>query len=506
MANEFDNYSADILDFEADEFEGNYAEFIRKVKSCNKGVLRKQRGCRTSTPKQSAPNKDLKGTKSSCSLKVAGEPLTPKENVAYPELHKLIFDADYETIKRGFDEGAYNSKLFAKLNGNSPLFTAVMVCIPNETNVRRYKIIDLLFKMGGDPLEKNDEGWSLLEVAASIKNTYIVNMVYKHTRAAKLRLWREKQEVVVEHLAYLPDFYLEIKWDFRSSLIPFLSHFTPSDTFKIWKMGSSIRLDFSFLGYNEGAAIVSDTTLLMREKFLIRDQYHKVELAVLDKKNRALVNPLDSPDDDEIKESVKEIISNRVVQGDIKIGEVGWKSSKTILGNNKVKKIYGRLAQKYKVNFDMEVNTKVLDNCLIEESYEEYIKKITKSKESITTQKVNCGLWISEDFPLKLSQLRVIVKTLAKHNNSFKKLEEYLGNDTIQSILVTYGFPVRIQIPMGHFIYAVVTFTEFKFLEPDFDTYTKTFSIPEGYKLLKRKEMFCNEANNKNKILSNLNI
>ena len=49
-----------------------------------------------------------------------------------------------------------------------------------------------------------------------------------------------------------------MKWEFKSSLIPFLSKFTPIDTFKIYKrgmfydskksLGTSLRLDSTFAG------------------------------------------------------------------------------------------------------------------------------------------------------------------------------------------------------------------------------------------------------------------
>jgi hypothetical protein len=46
----------------------------------------------------------------------------------------------------------------------------------------------------------------------------------------------------------MPDFYLEIKWDFESSIIPLVSKIAPSDTFKIYKKNKSIRLDTSIVG------------------------------------------------------------------------------------------------------------------------------------------------------------------------------------------------------------------------------------------------------------------
>lgn len=49
----------------------------------------------------------------------------------------------------------------------------------------------------------------------------------------------------------LPDFKIEMSFECESSIIPFLKSFTPHDNFKIYKQGSSIRLDFSLKSFGD---------------------------------------------------------------------------------------------------------------------------------------------------------------------------------------------------------------------------------------------------------------
>jgi len=432
-----------------------------------------------------------------------------------PKLHELVFKAEYKLMKKLFKESKYGEKeLLEELNGNPPIFLAVMLCPPEEEDSRRYKIIDLLLKFGSDPLHKNSDGWSLLEVAASIKNLYIIRKVYAYVRNWRLKIWRQKRETLYEHLAAIPDFYLEIKWDFRSCIIPFISFFTPSDTYKIWKMGSSVRLDFSFLGFNNNSSVISDTTILMREGYLVKDQFKKLDFTILDHKNKQLVNPLQTPESEELDELAKEISESPPVQGDLTISDVKWEQSKTFFGNMKIRKIHYRLAQKYKLQFDTIINTKSLKNSALNKTYEEYLecnshssngKNLANDPEPIK-KKVNCGMWTTKDFPLDLPQVMTVIKTLAKHNGNFKKLKEYLSNESIKDIIANNGFPVRIQIPMGCTVYAVVTFTAFKKLSPEMDDYPSIFSVPEGYNLVSRKNAFSCLGRNKETIIANLNI
>lgn len=113
----------------------------------------------------------------------------------------------------------------------------------------------------------------------------------------------------------LPDFYLEMKWDFESSIIPLISHIAPSglfftkflifihsiDTFKIWKYKNSIRVDYNLVGMKNlktkrrDMSIIFNPTNNVLEREDVKE-FHTDELAnvmwLVNKSHNTFTNPL----------------------------------------------------------------------------------------------------------------------------------------------------------------------------------------------------------------------
>ena len=80
--------------------------------------------------------------------------------------------------------------------------------------------------------------------------------------ALKRKKFNEEKLRVDTMLMKMKDFYVELKWDFQSGLIPFIKKLAPSDTFKIWKIGKSLRLDYQVVGFKKLRKKLRDMSLI----------------------------------------------------------------------------------------------------------------------------------------------------------------------------------------------------------------------------------------------------
>ena len=104
---------------------------------------------------------------------------------------------------------------------------------------------------------------------------------------------------------------------------------------------------------------------------------------------------------------------------------------------------------------------------------------------------VESQLWLSQDYPLQFGQFMEVLDTLAISGQaSMQKIHEFLQNDCLQDVVNQNGFPVKIQVPIGVIVKAMVTFGNFEFLTPpNKEEFVKeTFQVPDYCKLVSRKE------------------
>jgi ankyrin repeat domain-containing protein 13 len=151
----------------------------------------------------------------------------------------------------------------------------MLTCKLSHTNLDYIDIVKLFLNAGADPLIKNEDGWSCLDEAVSqvikfyLDNTkgdvMLITVLMDGLIEKKNKLIKEQREQLAKILNKTPDFYMEMKWDFDSPIIPLLSKLAPSDTFKIWKFKNYLRLDNSLVSFKKLKAKKRNMSLIYNE-------------------------------------------------------------------------------------------------------------------------------------------------------------------------------------------------------------------------------------------------
>ena len=70
--------------------------------------------------------------------------------------------------------------------------------------------------------------------------------------------------------------------------------------------------------------------------------------------------------------------------------------------------------------------------------------KVTKIAKDVK-KTVESSLWLSNDFPLKISNFLTVLKTLSLGGNaSMNKMKDFLKNPSLKEVITNNGFPVKI--------------------------------------------------------------
>jgi hypothetical protein len=121
----------------------------------------------------------------------------------------------------------------------------------------RTACVAALLGAGADPQVKTTAKWSPLAEAVSAGQKDAVTSVAAAMHALGQHAALDKAAALLESLAALPDFYLEIGWDVHT-WVPLVSRALPRDVLRIWKQGRGLRVDSSLLDLTEQTIHLGD--------------------------------------------------------------------------------------------------------------------------------------------------------------------------------------------------------------------------------------------------------
>ncbi|XP_021540777.1 ankyrin repeat domain-containing protein 13D isoform X1 [Neomonachus schauinslandi] len=307
-----------------------------------------------------------------------------------------------------------------------------------------------------------------------------------------------------------PDFYVEMKWEF-TSWVPLVSKMCPSDVYRVWKRGESLRVDTSLLGFEhmtwqrgrrsfifkgqEAGALVMevdhDRQVVHTETLGLALQEPEVLLAAMRPSEEHVASRLTSP-----------IVSTHLDTRNVafernKCGIWGWRSEKMETVSGYEAKVYSAtnvelvtrtrtehlsdqdksrskggktpfqsflgMAQQHSSHSGAPVQqaasptnpTAISPSEYFDPNFSLESRNIGRPIEmSSKVQRFKATLWLSEEHPLSLGdQVTPIIDLMAISNAHFAKLRDFI------TLRLPPGFPVKIEIPLFHVLNARITFS-----------------------------------------------
>lgn len=359
-------------------------------------------------------------------------------------------------------------------------------------------------------MAENKGYWSVLHEAVCTGDPELVQLVLENRDYQRYSKRTVGVPDLLKRLKESPDFYVEMKWEF-TSWVPLVSRMCPSDTYRVWKSGSNVRIDTTLLGFDNmnwerGSRSyifkgLADRAVAMEVDHDRREVFSETMQILPANFDMSLMKPSD--------DAIAARLTNPVVTTYVdtekisfernKSGIWGWRSDRAEVVNGYEAKVFSAS--------NVELITKTRTEHLSEadkqkskgkssktplESFlgvaEEHNKKqgatngdvssliynpssITKEEyfnrhvelgdrdigrpieQSKKTQKFKATLWLCENYPLSLQEQVVpIIDLMAASNAHFQKLRDFI---TLQ---LPAGFPVKIEIPLFHVLNARITF------------------------------------------------
>uniref|UniRef100_A0A182WE89 Ankyrin repeat domain-containing protein n=1 Tax=Anopheles minimus TaxID=112268 RepID=A0A182WE89_9DIPT len=159
-----------------------------------------------------------------------------KEN--FP-IHWHVWNNDYQELQQAISEKTHDLESLDP-RGRTPLMLAVKLC--------HLECVKALLSAKCNANVECD-GWSVVQEAVCSGDANILTAILE-VRDLQRHIKRVSHvPQLLQHLQDTPDFYIEMKWEF-TSWVPLMSRVCPSDTYKVYKRGSNVRIDTTLLGFD----------------------------------------------------------------------------------------------------------------------------------------------------------------------------------------------------------------------------------------------------------------
>ncbi|KAL0742706.1 hypothetical protein Bca4012_084219 [Brassica carinata] len=168
---------------------------------------------------------------------------------------------------------------------DTPLHLAVKLCDAAAA--------EMLMVAGADWTLQNEDGWNALQEAVCSRQESIAMIIVRHYQPLAWAKWCRRLPRLVATMRKMKDFYLEMSFHFESSVVPFVSKVAPSDTYKVWKVGSNLRADMTMAGFDGFKIQRSDQSILFLGDGSEDGKVPRGSLYMVNHKDKEVMNALD---------------------------------------------------------------------------------------------------------------------------------------------------------------------------------------------------------------------
>ena len=392
------------------------------------------------------------------------------ENGADDALHRAVWKNDLMLVMWLLTQKRYRDSINVRdKRGNPPLHIAA--------HFANKRMVKALLDHGAIPTAKNAGGWTSFQEAVATGSFHTSVDLYIATQHRIASEFRIRSLRMAASLSTIGDFYMELKWSFQS-WIPLVSRFCPNDTYKVWKRGSSIRVDSTLIGFDNMTWHRGNVTFL----FTGGESDTPGELLILNHDKKTLFAMKDSLKlhPRTVEKDVRMVMRSPLLKTRVDSKRIAFKPRLTWFGYEKEEAVGGWSAKVFdaesivvrtRARSDEEAGKKKLrQNKIFHEekylAYEEYFDAKADPLEGMVWFSENVEdkvrefrgtVWLSRDFPMNISDLLPIVEMLAPSGQHFKKLKDFLHLQMPDA-----GFPVKIDVPLFPTVTATASFDVFE--------------------------------------------
>ncbi|XP_057173418.1 ankyrin repeat domain-containing protein 13D isoform X3 [Ursus arctos] len=422
-------------------------------------------------------------------------------------LHRLVWANRHRELEAALHSRQHDIEQ-EDPRGRTPLELAVS--LGNLESVR------VLLRHNANVGKESCQGWAVLQEAVSTGDPEMVQLVlqYRDYQRATQRLAGIPELLnklrQVQQGTEAPDFYVEMKWEF-TSWVPLVSKMCPSDVYRVWKRGESLRVDTSLLGFEHMTWQRGRRSFIFRGQeagALVMEVDHDRQVVHTETLGLALLEPeallaAMRPSEEHVASRLTSpIVSTHLDTRNVafernKCGIWGWRSEKMETVSGYEAKVYSAtnvelvtrtrtehlsdqdksrskggktpfqsflgMAQQHSSHSGAPVQqaasptnpTAISPSEYFDPNFSLESRNIGRPIEmSSKVQRFKATLWLSEEHPLSLGdQVTPIIDLMAISNAHFAKLRDFI------TLRLPPGFPVKIEIPLFHVLNARITFS-----------------------------------------------